>query len=162
VVVQAKGKKGGRMMARFLFGVFFIVCFVAGGHNAQAEWRTDGTWRPNAAMGSTLTRQGLIEEIADFKKIPVYDAEKDWEATQFVLEALWGKGVSASVRGHGKWQIVKVEARYYTNPNTGEKILVPAYNTVKWYLSDSLKEKIKVCLGYNPQDCELFEPPYIP
>jgi nucleoid DNA-binding protein len=152
VAVQAKGKKGGRVMARFFCGVFFVVCFLAAGQAGAGGWSETG-WNPVHVAGMGVNRQGLIEEIASYKKIPVYDAEKEWEQMQYILSRLMINGNSIKVRGWGDWNYVKVEARMYRNPQSGLlNIKVPAYNTVKWSIGSTLKTAIKDCYS-KPNDC---------
>lgn len=70
------------------------------------------------------------------------------EATDFVdaflglIEAALIKGESVKISGFGVFEHKSREARLGTNPATGEKIEIPASNTVTFKLSKNLKDKI--------------------
>ncbi|MFA5687180.1 MAG: HU family DNA-binding protein [Bacilli bacterium] len=70
------------------------------------------------------------------------------EATDFVdaflqiIENSLANGVSVKISGFGVFEHKKREARLGTNPATGEKIQIPASNTVTFKLSKNLKDKL--------------------
>jgi len=113
-------------------------------------WSANG-WRPLHAQGESLSRQAFLEELADYKKISVYEAEKDWEDVQHVLSELFYNFNTVKVRGWGDWKAKMNEARYYTNPQSGKKILVPRNYTTSWAVSSALKDDINAFITNPPQ-----------
>ena len=91
-----------------------------------------------------MTRQEVISKVCGQC---VYIKKKDVETVLNAYLATIGHALSADEDvqlGHlGKLKVVERAERHCTNPQTHEKVIVPAHKTVKFSPSKALKEVLK-------------------
>jgi DNA-binding protein HU-beta len=84
----------------------------------------------------------LIEAIAESADVPKSQAQKHFDAfEQVVTEALKG-GEEVQITGFGKFYVREQKAREGRNPQTGEKMRIPAGKVPTFSAGNSLKESI--------------------
>jgi DNA-binding protein HU-beta len=84
----------------------------------------------------------LIERIAEEAGVPKGEAQKHFEAfEQVVTEALKG-GEEVRITGFGKFSVRERKAREGRNPQTGEKMKIPASKVPAFSAGNALKESI--------------------
>jgi len=69
--------------------------------------------------------------------------EKIYEIIFSVLAATLDAGESFSVRDFGTFSVVDVKERQGVNPQTGEKMTIPAHKKVKFKASKTLSDAVK-------------------
>ena len=68
------------------------------------------------------------------------------EVVNATLEAITNalvEGNEVKLAGFGKFEVVERAERTGTNPSTGESIIIPATNSVKFKASSTLKEAVR-------------------
>jgi DNA-binding protein HU-beta len=89
-----------------------------------------------------VNKAELIEKIAEEADVPKGEAQKHFEAfEQVVTEALKG-GEEVRITGFGKFSIRERKAREGRNPQTGEKMKIPASKVPTFSAGNALKESI--------------------
>ncbi|TCJ15733.1 HU family DNA-binding protein [Rubrobacter taiwanensis] len=90
-----------------------------------------------------MNKTDLIQRMADQANGTKSEAQKYFEAfTDVVTEAL-KKGETVQVTGFGKFYVQEREAREGINPQTKEKMTIPASKVPKFTAGNALKEAIK-------------------
>jgi DNA-binding protein HU-beta len=89
-----------------------------------------------------VNKTELIERIAEEAEVPKGEAQKQFEAfEQVVTEALKG-GEEVRITGFGKFSVRERKARESRNPQTGEKMKIPASKIPAFSAGNALKEAI--------------------
>lgn len=90
-----------------------------------------------------MTKKEFIEKFASkLEKVTKKDAEMYVSTFLETIEETLVAGEDVSFVGWGKWEVVKREAREVRNPQTGDKIKVPAKKVVKFKVGKSLETKV--------------------
>jgi nucleoid DNA-binding protein len=89
-----------------------------------------------------MTKTELIEAIAEKADVPKSQAQKHFDAFEKVVtEALKG-GDEVQITGFGKFYVREQKARDGRNPQTGEKMRIPAQKVPTFSAGNSLKESV--------------------
>jgi DNA-binding protein HU-beta len=89
-----------------------------------------------------VNKAELIERIAEKADVSKGEAQKHFEAfEQAVTEALKG-GEEVRITGFGKFSVRERKAREGRNPQTGEKMKIPASKVPAFSAGNALKEAI--------------------
>jgi DNA-binding protein HU-beta len=89
-----------------------------------------------------VNKAKLIERMAEEVGVSKGEAQKHFEAfEQVVTEALKG-GEEVRITGFGKFSVRERKAREGRNPQTGEKIKIPASKVPAFSAGNALKEAI--------------------
>ena len=91
-----------------------------------------------------MNKTDLIQEIADKANGSKSEAQRFFEAfTDVVTEELKKEDGEVQITGFGKFYVQKREAREGVNPQTKEKMKIPASKVPKFTAGNSLKDAIK-------------------
>jgi DNA-binding protein HU-beta len=90
-----------------------------------------------------MNKTDLIEEIADKTNAYKSEAQRFFDAFQDVVTSELKKGEDIQITGFGKFYVQKREAREGINPQTKEKMNIPASKVPKFTAGNSLKDAIK-------------------
>ena len=89
-----------------------------------------------------VNKTELIERVAQEVKVSTSEAHKHFEAfEQVVTEALKG-GEEVRITGFGKFSVRERKAREGRNPQTGEKMKIPAQRVPAFSAGNALKEAV--------------------
>jgi DNA-binding protein HU-beta len=89
-----------------------------------------------------MNKAELIERIAEEADVSKAEAQKHFEAfEQVVTEALKG-GEEVRITGFGKFSVRERKAREGRNPQTGEKMKIPASKVPAFSAGNALKEAV--------------------
>lgn len=89
-----------------------------------------------------MNKAELISAAAEKAEISKSDAERVIDAALALIEAALVKGEAVKVSGFGIFEKKVRAERVGTNPSSGEKITIPASNSVTFKPSKGLKEKV--------------------
>ena len=90
-----------------------------------------------------MNKEDLVKLVCEKTGISKKMAEQAQKAVIEGFSSALEKGDSISLVGFGSFKVVARTAREGRNPSTGEKMQIPAYKTVKFTLSKSLKERVQ-------------------
>ncbi len=90
-----------------------------------------------------MNKTELIEKIADEANGSKSEAQRFFEAFTNVVESSLKKGEDVQITGFGKFYVQKREAREGVNPQTKEKMRIPASKVPKFTAGNALKDSIK-------------------
>ncbi len=90
-----------------------------------------------------MNKTDLIEEIADKANASKSEAQRFFDAFTDVVETALKKDEDIQITGFGKFYVQKREAREGINPQTKEKMKIPASKVPKFTAGNSLKDAIK-------------------
>ena len=90
-----------------------------------------------------LNKTALIEEIADKANASKSDAQKFFDAFTDVVESELKKGNQVQITGFGKFYVQSRDARQGINPQTKQRINIPASKVPKFTAGNALKDSIK-------------------
>ena len=89
-----------------------------------------------------MKKTELIEAIAERADVPKSQAHKYFDAfEEVVTDALKG-GDEVQITGFGKFYVREQKARDGRNPQTGEKMRIPAQKVPTFSAGNSLKESV--------------------
>ena len=89
-----------------------------------------------------MNKKQLIEQMGEHTDSPKSEAEKHLEAfTTSISEALKA-GEEVQLPGFGKFYVREQKARDGRNPQTGEKMRIPAQKVPSFSAGNSLKESV--------------------
>ena len=89
-----------------------------------------------------MKKTELVEAIAERADVPKSQAQKYLDAfEEVVTDALKG-GKEVQIIGFGKFYVREQKARDGRNPQTGEKIRIPAQKVPAFSVGNSLKESV--------------------
>jgi len=89
-----------------------------------------------------MNKGELIDAIAKDADLTKKDAGEALDAILDNVEKALSKGESVTLVGFGTFSVGKRAARTGRNPQTGEKIQIPAKNVVKFQPGKDLKQKV--------------------
>jgi DNA-binding protein HU-beta len=89
-----------------------------------------------------MNKAELVLAVADKASVTKREAEDVVNAAIDVVTAALEKGEEVKISGFGIFEKKARAARQGTNPANGEKITIPASNSVAFKVSKTLKEKL--------------------
>lgn len=89
-----------------------------------------------------MNKAELIQAVMAKAEVSHRDAEAVVEAVLETIAGALARGEAVKLSGFGIFEKKERAARVGTNPANGEKIEIPASNSVSFKLSKSLKEKL--------------------
>jgi DNA-binding protein HU-beta len=90
-----------------------------------------------------MNKTELIEKIADEANGSKNEAQKFFDAFTNVVESELKKGNQVQVTGFGKFYVQQRDARQGINPQTKQRINIPASKVPKFTAGNALKDSIK-------------------
>ncbi len=90
-----------------------------------------------------MNKTSLIQEIADRTDASKTEAQKFFDAFTDVVQDSLKKGEDVQITGFGKFYVQKREAREGINPQTKQKINIPASRVPKFTAGNALKNQLK-------------------
>ncbi|HKH10888.1 MAG TPA: HU family DNA-binding protein [Rubrobacter sp.] len=90
-----------------------------------------------------MNKTQLIEKIADEANASKSDAQKFFEAFTEVVQSELKAGNQIQITGFGKFYVQERDARQGINPQTKQRINIPASKVPKFTAGNALKEHIK-------------------
>ena len=90
-----------------------------------------------------MNKTDLIQEIADKANSSKSDAQKFFDAFTDVVESELKKGNQVQITGFGKFYVQRRDARQGINPQTKQRINIPASKVPKFTAGNALKDSIK-------------------
>jgi DNA-binding protein HU-beta len=90
-----------------------------------------------------LNKTSLIQEIADRTDASKSEAQKFFDAFTDVVQDSLKKGEDIQITGFGKFYVQKRDAREGINPQTKQKINIPASRVPKFTAGNALKNQLK-------------------
>jgi len=89
-----------------------------------------------------LKKTELIEAIAERADVPKSQAQKHFDAFEEVVSNVLKSGDEVQITGFGKFYVREQKARDGRNPQTGEKMRIPAQKVPSFSAGNSLKESV--------------------
>ena len=90
-----------------------------------------------------MSKQEFVDQIADESDLSKDDAQKLLEAFTSVVESELKKGNQLQITGFGKFYVQQRDARQGINPQTKQRINIPASKVPKFTAGKALKDQIK-------------------
>jgi DNA-binding protein HU-beta len=90
-----------------------------------------------------LSKNELVQRIADEAKGSKSEAQRFFDAFQEVVTDALKKDEQVQITGFGKFYVQKRDAREGVNPQTKEKMKIPASKVPKFTAGNALKDSIK-------------------
>jgi DNA-binding protein HU-beta len=90
-----------------------------------------------------MNKTELIEKIADEANGSKNEAQKFFDAFTNVVESELKKGNQVQITGFGKFYVQQRDARQGINPQTKQRISIPASKVPKFTAGNALKDSIK-------------------
>jgi DNA-binding protein HU-beta len=90
-----------------------------------------------------MNKTDLIQEIADKAGGSKSEAQKFFDAFTNVVESELKKGNQVQITGFGKFYVQRRDARQGINPQTKQRINIPASKVPKFTAGNALKDSIK-------------------
>ena len=90
-----------------------------------------------------MNKTQLIEKIADEANASKSDAQKFFEAFTEVVQSELKAGNQIQITGFGKFYVQDRDARQGINPQTKQRINIPASKVPKFTAGNAFKEHIK-------------------
>ena len=90
-----------------------------------------------------MNKTELIEKIADEANGSKNEAQKFFEAFTTVVESELKNGNQVQITGFGKFYVQQRDARQGINPQTKQRINIPASKVPKFTAGNALKDSIK-------------------
>jgi DNA-binding protein HU-beta len=90
-----------------------------------------------------MNKTELIEKIADEANGSKNEAQKFFEAFTNVVESELKRGNQVQITGFGKFYVQQRDARQGINPQTKQRINIPAPKVPKFTAGNALKDSIK-------------------
>ena len=89
-----------------------------------------------------MKKTELIEAIAEKTDVPKSQAQKYFDAFEQVVTDTLKGGDEVQITGFGKFYVREQKAREGSNPQTGEKMRIPAQRVPTFSAGNSLKESV--------------------
>ncbi len=89
-----------------------------------------------------MNKTELIEAIAERADVPRSQAQKHFDAFEGVVTNVLKGGDEVQITGFGKFYVREQKARDGRNPQTGEKMRIPARKVPSFSAGNSLKESL--------------------
>ena len=90
-----------------------------------------------------MNKTQLIEKIADEANASKSDAQKFFDAFTEVIQSELKAGNQIQITGFGKFYVQERDARQGINPQTKQRINIPASKVPKFTAGNALKDHIK-------------------
>jgi DNA-binding protein HU-beta len=90
-----------------------------------------------------MNKTELIEKIADETNGSKNEAQKFFDAFTTVVESELKRGNQVQITGFGKFYVQQRDARQGINPQTKQRINIPASKVPKFTAGNALKDSIK-------------------
>jgi DNA-binding protein HU-beta len=90
-----------------------------------------------------MNKTELVQEIADKANASKSEAQKFFDAFTDVVESELKKGNQVQITGFGKFYVQRRDARQGINPQTKQRINIPASKVPKFTAGNALKDSIK-------------------
>ena len=90
-----------------------------------------------------MTKSEFVDQVASEAGLSKGDAGKAVDAFIGVVEETLKRGGEVSFTGFGKFSVSDRGARQGVNPQTGEKIQIPASKVPKFSAGSALKKSVK-------------------
>ena len=90
-----------------------------------------------------MNKTQLIEKIADEANASKSEAQKFFEAFTEVVQSELKEGNQIQITGFGKFYVQERDARQGINPQTKQRINIPASKVPKFTAGNALKDHIK-------------------
>jgi DNA-binding protein HU-beta len=90
-----------------------------------------------------VTKQEFVDEVSREAGLSKGDATKAVDAFLEVVEGALKRGSEVNFTGFGKFSVSDRGARQGVNPQTGEKIQIPASKVPKFSAGTGLKKAVK-------------------
>jgi DNA-binding protein HU-beta len=90
-----------------------------------------------------MNKTELIEKIANQANGSKNEAQKFFDAFTNVVESELKKGNQVQITGFGKFYVQQRDARQGINPQTKQRINIPASKVPKFTAGNALKDSIK-------------------
>ena len=90
-----------------------------------------------------MNKTVLIERIADQANVSKSEAQRFFDVFQDVVTSALKENEVVQITGFGKFYVQRREAREGINPQTKEKMTIPASKVPKFTAGNSLKDSIK-------------------
>jgi DNA-binding protein HU-beta len=87
-------------------------------------------------------RMEFIERIAEKTDVPKGEAQRYFEAVEEVITSALKDDEEVQITGFGKFYVREQKARDGRNPQTGEKMKIPAQRVPAFSAGNTLKESI--------------------
>ena len=89
-----------------------------------------------------MKKTELIEAIAERADVPKSQAQKHFDAFEGVVTNVLKSGDEVQITGFGKFYAREQKVRDGRNPQTGEKMRIPARKVPSFSAGNSLKESL--------------------
>ena len=89
-----------------------------------------------------MNKTELIEAIAERAEVPKSQAQKHFDAFEEVVTEALKSGEEVQVTGFGKFYVREQKAREGRNPQSGEKMKIPAQKVPAFKAGKAFKESI--------------------
>jgi DNA-binding protein HU-beta len=89
-----------------------------------------------------MNKTELMEAIAERADVPKNEAQRYLDAFEEVVSDVLKGGDEIQITGFGKFYVREQKAREGRNPQTGEKMTIPARKVPTFSAGNSLKESI--------------------
>jgi nucleoid DNA-binding protein len=89
-----------------------------------------------------MKKTELIETIAEKANAPKSEAQRFFDAFEEVVTDVLKSGDEVQITGFGKFYVREQKAREGRNPQTGEKMRIPARKVPTFSAGNSLKESV--------------------
>jgi DNA-binding protein HU-beta len=89
-----------------------------------------------------MNKRELMEAIAERADVPKNEAQRYLDAFEEVVSDVLKGGDEIQITGFGKFYVREQKAREGRNPQTGEKMEIPARKVPTFSAGNSLKESI--------------------
>ena len=89
-----------------------------------------------------MNKTELIEAIAKRADVPKSQAQKHFDAFEEVVTDTLKGGEEVQITGFGKFYVREQKARDGRNPQTGEKMKIPAQRVPAFSAGNTLKESV--------------------
>ena len=89
-----------------------------------------------------MTKSDLIKAVSEAKNITVKEATADVDLIIGLIEAELVEGNDVALYGFGTLKTVERKERECLNPQTKQKMIVPAKKTVTFKVAKGLKDKV--------------------
>ncbi len=89
-----------------------------------------------------MNKTELIEKIAEKADVPKSEAQRHFDAFEEVVTDVLKSGDEVQITGFGKFYVREQKAREGRNPQTGEKIRIPAQKVPSFSAGNALKKSV--------------------
>jgi DNA-binding protein HU-beta len=89
-----------------------------------------------------VNKTELIEKIAEKADVPKSEAQRHFDAFEEIVTDALKSGDEVQITGFGKFYVREQKARDGRNPQTGEKIRIPAQKVPSFSAGNALKKSV--------------------